>query len=248
MAFFYSYKVDRALSSLGVVSLIAELGTIKKLKTFGEKEDFWPKETAIFIYYTLPEDMKPQSSEAIIKLWLNQKLVRAHVLMSIKQMMSQNAPSLSTSSCNSLENLISVYSINVYDNSEKRTESIIISVARFITQESVKRSGRNIVGLNDDERFLAMLICLVASNHLTKITNLSFEILSAVACLDFDKHKGADFGELIANYNRMVNSPSESYALEAIGNQVLQFVSTGDSLYLDKLGELYSLLVSRIKS
>lgn len=247
MPLFYSYRVDKALSGLGVTSVIAELDTIKKLKIFGEKEDFWPKETAIFIYYVLPDDMKPHSSESIIKMWVDQGAVRAHILVSIKQMISQNEFSIAVSPSNTLENLISVYSINVSENTEKRIESIVISLARFIAYESVRKSGRDIGRLSDDERYLAMLICLVASNHLTRITNLSFEMLSIIACLDLDERKGADFSELIDDYIQMANSPSESRVLQAIGNQVAHFVSTGDSHYLDKLSELYVLLIDQIK-
>lgn len=249
MIFFYSHRVSRALSDLGIDSLIVNLDTVNKIKKFGEKEAFWPKETATFIYYILPDDMKPQGSEMKIKLWLLQGAIRSSVLYSIKQMISSNEFSLTRMIKNaSLENLATAYSINIPNISKTRIESLVISVAQFIAKESINRSGRNIDDLSQNERFIAMLICLVASNHLTRLTNISFEMLSAIACVDLDIRKGADFAELIVNYNRMANSPSESRVLETIGKHVVKFTSTGDSRYLDKLSKLYVLLMSNIKS
>lgn len=248
MALFYSYRVDRALSGLGIVSPITQLNTVKDIKNFGEKENFWPKESAVLIYFVLPDELKPRSSEDIIKLWVDQGAVRAHIMMSIKQMISQSEPGLKRLPIDTLEDLISVYSVNVADHSEKRIESIVVALARFMAQESVKRSGGDLRNLNDDERYVAMLICFVATSHLARINELSFEILSAVACLPYDRHKGSEIGGLIADYNRMVKDPSESIVLDAIGGQVAQFVFTGDSRHLDNLGKMYGLLVSKIKS
>jgi hypothetical protein len=152
----------------------------------------------------------------------------------------------------SLDRIIKDYSLSVPDNSgENKLEHEVIAVSKFIAKESVKRSGREISHLNDDEAYIAMLIGFVTADHVSRLAHVSFEVTSTIVCTVLMAHKPVeDIGrltnEVINGYNRMATSPDEGKVLQAIGTQVSNFFLTSKEEFLNKLGELFELMSKHI--
>ena len=145
----------------------------------------------------------------------------------------------------SLDKILSSYTVQVVDNDEDKLINEVIGISKLIAEEAVKRSNRSLVQLTDDEMYICMLIGFVASDHISRLAQVSFELTSTVTCAVLATHKSPEeigqlTSEVIHGHNRMGSNPSEVKVLQAIGNQVSQFFSTADEKYLEKLGELFT--------
>ncbi|WP_040820407.1 hypothetical protein [endosymbiont of Tevnia jerichonana] len=151
----------------------------------------------------------------------------------------------------SLDKILSSYPVDILENSEDKLVNEVIAVSKLIAEEAVKRSGRTLSKLTDDEMYTCMLIAFVASDHVSRLAEVSFEVVSTVACAVLAVHRSPEeigqlTNEVINGHNQMASDPSQVKALQAIGNQVSKFFSTADETYLNKLAELYTLLVKHL--
>jgi len=151
----------------------------------------------------------------------------------------------------SLDNILTTYSVQVVEDDEDKLVNEVIGVSKLIAEEAVKRSNKNLAQLPDDEIYTCMLIGFVSSDHISRLAQVSFELTSPIVLLQLEIHKSPEeIGQLtsavIHGHNRMAGNPSELKVLQAIGNQVSQFFSTADEKYLDKLSKLYTLMVNNL--
>jgi len=151
----------------------------------------------------------------------------------------------------SLDRILSSYSVQVVENNEDKLVNEVIGVSKLIAEEAVKRSNRSLAQLTDDEMYICMLIAFVSSDHISKLSQVSFELTSTIACATLAIHKSPEeigqlTNEVIHGHTRMCGNPSELKVLLAIGNQVSQFFSTADEKYLDELAELYTLMTNNL--
>lgn len=133
-----------------------------------------------------------------------------------------------------------------------KLEQEVISVSQWIGKQSVLRSMRDASSLDDDDRFIAMLIAFVASDHLTRLANISFEVNSVMTCLDLNHALGGDLApdaidELIETHNAMATDTDQAKILQAIGNQVASFLAGDYEESLNKLGKLFSLMRENVE-
>jgi len=154
-----------------------------------------------------------------------------------------------------LEKLSSIYSIKIIHLNQNANfiEDIVVSLACFIIEESVKKTGQDICDIclseNEKEIYITGLMIIVICSHLARITEFFFESLAHMVLIILFPvliTRPTYVARLIDDYNEM--TINKSRALQAIGNQVANFVNTGRILYIEKLGELYKLMVSHLDS
>jgi hypothetical protein len=154
---------------------------------------------------------------------------------------------------NSIEQIYTKYQLpEISDSVKNKLEPEIIAIAQLLAKESVKRSGRTLNQLSDDESFTAMMFCFIASDYLTKRAELDFEVLSAVALTTLldainQKENTGLIAEVINSYNSMISSQNDSKLIIAIGSQVSKFFASNDDEYLDSLGRLFELMAVQLK-
>ena len=134
-----------------------------------------------------------------------------------------------------------------------KPEDEVVTVSIYIAEQAVKRSGKNIESLSDEETFVAMLIVLVSTNVLSAAANVSFELTGGVACtglcLQVHPDKTVEeiatlVREVIDNHNKMATDHSK--IVEAIGTQTEKFFSTANDEYLSKQSELFQMLSKKL--
>jgi hypothetical protein len=127
----------------------------------------------------------------------------------------------------------------------------VVSVARWIGREAVRRAKPPQIALDADDRFLGMLVAMVSAKHLSRLGEVSFETTSMLACVMLDAELGgklgqAEVGAVVDMYNRM-SSGENSKVILAIGTQVAGFCSSNEDRYLNTLGQLFLLLRQHLK-
>jgi len=145
----------------------------------------------------------------------------------------------------SLDKILSTYSVDILESKEDKLENEVIGVSIFIAEEAIKRNGLVLTELNDDELFYCMLIGFVSSDHVSRLAQVSFELTSATVCMMLASHRepeeiGVIINVVINAHTRMGGNPNEIKLLQAIGNQVSLFFSTCNDEYLNQLAKLFA--------
>jgi hypothetical protein len=150
-----------------------------------------------------------------------------------------------------LKKLIESRGIDVVDGGSDQLSHEAIALAQYISAEALKRSGKSIKSAYEDEAFLAMLICMVATDYLSQQLELQFETLSSAACIPLCRNIRTDtatelFKEVISEHNRMAQDKDDSQITLSIGSHVADFFNKNVDESLDKLSGLFNLLYGAV--
>jgi hypothetical protein len=110
------------------------------------------------------------------------------------------------------------------------------AIVRVITQKADAPS----VGLmNEDDKFVAGIFCLVASSYVSGVVGAQFEMVSSTAAIDL---LGLDYADRVSDLGESYSSMSQNgRVIEAIGQNIAKWIASPTDDRLDKLAKLYKL-------
>jgi hypothetical protein len=153
----------------------------------------------------------------------------------------------------SIENIYKKYRLSEIDNSvTNKLEAEVIAISKFIAMQAIKRTGRNLSQLSDDEKFVGAMVCLIATDALTNIVDLEFEHVSTVALFSLlsdetEENRSVLIDEVINNYNDMIASDNTVKLITGIGTQVSKFFANAEEENLNSLSKIFEVMLTDLK-
>lgn len=127
----------------------------------------------------------------------------------------------------------------------------VATLAKWITLQAAHCDDSKT--LDDNDRFVAMLIALAAVDHLSSLANVSNEDAASVACISLNAEllgipNSNGFDDALNAFNEMAVSPQRAKTLQAIGNHVALFICKNEDAQLIALRDLFNMLRRHVQS
>ena len=269
-AYFYSLKLSWALAKLRINYNLISPVYMENIEYFARKDGLNPKETATFIFYRFSEKERSPQGEDIIKSWIKKNKVRHDKVVDLKnlaeskidpiELFRQNDEMIDLDEKRHEQSTQKSYRYLIDDLFKKHPEinnsddhnthywMKVVSLALFITTETVNRSGRNFKNINDKEFFVICFFCFVITEYISRVAdvNAQMPIARALATLcNNNKKYSQEAGDILTIgrlYEQMAANPNQSEIIKAIGGNVLIFIETGNNVHLDQLGIVFNVL------
>lgn len=126
----------------------------------------------------------------------------------------------------------------------------LATLAKWTAVQAVDRSESQ--GLDNDDRFVAMLIALVGAYYLTSGTSFSKEGVGSIACISlnaelFGAANSDGVDEAVRAFNKVAPYPQHGRTLLAIGNMITLFVAGNEHAQLTALGDLIDAIRGHVR-
>jgi hypothetical protein len=151
----------------------------------------------------------------------------------------------------SLNNIISRYDLALPTVPGENLDHEVTAVSLLIAEESVKRTGRDITRLSEEESYILVLIGFMAAKQLSKVARVNPENTTSTVCNALLAHKTPEeisrlISDVVNDYDMMLNSSEDRKVLRAFCMLADRFFASAEDQYLTKMSELYDLIAENL--
>jgi hypothetical protein len=131
-----------------------------------------------------------------------------------------------------------------------RLEREVATIAKWLALQAIHRSSIGDGRLQGDDRLVAMIIALIATDYLSARAETKFEPAGLLACYSLSHELCGEieeerFGEATATFNSL--STQRAKVLAAVGNQIALFYTKQADESLKRLGELFDIMRKHLR-
>lgn len=141
-------------------------------------------------------------------------------------------------------------SLGIQLKSEDDSAQYSIKTTAAIVRAIMEKYGTDLKKINDDDMFTAGIFLFAISNHITRVVGAPFEQVAAITPLELLRESRSL--EQLAGYvnpigNTYNNAAKNSKIIDAIGQNIVEWISTPEHDRFDKIVKLYGLCRENIK-